>query len=63
MTNDAAPKTAEQQQRYEQNGPVKLLRDAAHRNALRCELTSQFPGADIDAIHHKLGKVKIKEAA
>jgi len=34
-------------------GAMKTLRDAMHEHAMKYEPTSQFPGVDIDAIHHK----------
>lgn len=37
------------------------LREAAHATAIRTELTPQFPGVDIDAIHYKLGAVNVSK--
>lgn len=43
--------------------PTARLREAAHAHAQGIELTAESPGVDIDAIHYRLGAVKIKEAA
>jgi hypothetical protein len=39
-------------------GQTRDLREAAYRNAMAMEPTPQFPGVDIDAVHHKRRKLK-----
>lgn len=39
--------------RHAPNIDLRLM-EAAHAHALKYEATTEFPGVDIDAIHHKL---------
>lgn len=41
-----------------QMGQTLALRTASHITALRTEVSPEFPGVDIDAIHYKRGAVR-----